>query len=145
MFMLAVSVLHLRSSRIPVWSDTLEPEVSPEPPPTPDISPAPHQMHYDDCTNDTTALLKDLASQPQTQSAVRQYERSSPLRSNSPQFLSPREGDAGVTNFSTFTGDRLASRFEVDALVGSQTCAAEPASPLRERGLETMALAFLER
>ncbi|KAG5220634.1 NTF2 domain-containing protein [Salix suchowensis] len=48
-------VLHLRSSRIPVWSDTLEPEVSPEPPPIPDISPAPHQLHYDDRAN-TTAL-----------------------------------------------------------------------------------------
>ncbi|KDQ26861.1 hypothetical protein PLEOSDRAFT_159223 [Pleurotus ostreatus PC15] len=133
------------SSRIPVWSDTLEPEVSPEPPPTPDIFSAPRQTHFDDCTNDTTALLKDLASQSQTQSALRQNERSNPLRSNSPQSLSPRDGAAGVTNLSAFTGDRLASRFEVDALVGSQTCAAEPASPLRERGLETMALAFLER
>ncbi|KAF7430660.1 hypothetical protein PC9H_006369 [Pleurotus ostreatus] len=133
------------SSRIPVWSDTLEPEVSPEPPPTPDIFSEPRRTHFDDCTNDTTALLKDLASQSQTQSALRQNERSNPLRSNSPQSLSPRDGAAGVTNLSAFTGDRLASRFEVDALVGSQTCAAEPASPLRERGLETMALAFLER
>ncbi|KAF9499494.1 hypothetical protein BDN71DRAFT_118115 [Pleurotus eryngii] len=132
------------SSRIPVWSDTLEPEVSPEPPPIPDISPAPHQLHYDDRAN-TTALPKDLASQPQTRSAVRQNESSSPSRSNDPQLLFPREGDAGVTNLSTFTGDRLVSRFEVDALVGSQTSAAEPASPPGERGLETMALAFLER
>ncbi|KAF4593176.1 hypothetical protein EYR38_008888 [Pleurotus pulmonarius] len=133
------------SSRIPVWSDTLEPEVSPEPPPIPKISSAP-QIRYG-CANDTTALRKDLSFPPQTQSAVRKNERSSPSTDN-PELPSPKEG-AEVNDLSMLTEDRLASSFGATALVGSQTSAedvlSEPTSSPEERSLEKMALAFLER